>query len=147
MRQSMPSSSIDSCAGVSDTCEQTKRPFSSRSAKRHSPWPSKDRIFDQVTTFTAKNELVVEGVMSEMLLHLRCRAVEAAAHVGVPAGEPDAYIGRQRESDDRLLPHRSALRPDHPRSTVTTRHSAVRLTPPPTRTRLPSGKTISIVSF
>lgn len=42
MRQSIPSSSIDSCAGVSETlpdsaCGQTKRPDSSRLANRHRP--------------------------------------------------------------------------------------------------------------
>ena len=42
MRQSMPSSSIDNCAGVSDTtpslaCGQTKRPRSSRLASSTSP--------------------------------------------------------------------------------------------------------------
>ena len=45
IRQSMPSSSMPSCAGVSTTQPSagdghTKRPFSSRFANRHSPWPS-----------------------------------------------------------------------------------------------------------
>ena len=44
-RQSIPSSSIESCAGVSETtppvaCGQMKRPRSSRLAKRHRPSPS-----------------------------------------------------------------------------------------------------------
>jgi hypothetical protein len=45
IRQSMPSSSIDNCAGVSDTlpevaCGHTKRPRSRRLAKSSRPWPS-----------------------------------------------------------------------------------------------------------
>jgi hypothetical protein len=45
MRQSMPSSSMPSCAAVNATTPsaddgQTKWPFSSRLANRHSPWPS-----------------------------------------------------------------------------------------------------------
>src|SRR6185437_1177432 len=46
VRQSMPSSSIASCAGVSaaaapaDVAGQIKRPFSSRLANRQRPWPS-----------------------------------------------------------------------------------------------------------
>jgi hypothetical protein len=45
MRQSMPSSSIDNCAGVNATlpdvaCGQTKRPRSRRFARSISPWPS-----------------------------------------------------------------------------------------------------------
>src|SRR5438128_8234077 len=47
-RQSMPSSSIDNCARVSETvplvaCGQTKRPRSSRLANRHNPSPSYQR--------------------------------------------------------------------------------------------------------
>src|SRR5450830_10752 len=43
--QSIPSSSMDSCAGLSETAPlsawgQMKRPFSSRLANRHIPWPS-----------------------------------------------------------------------------------------------------------
>jgi hypothetical protein len=50
IRQSIPSSSIDSCAGVSDTepsraAGQTKRPRSSRLAYGHSPWPSQNSSF------------------------------------------------------------------------------------------------------
>ncbi len=45
MRQSMPSSSIDNCAGLRLTLPpsawgQMKRPFSRRLLSRHSPWPS-----------------------------------------------------------------------------------------------------------
>jgi hypothetical protein len=50
IRQSMPSVSIDSCDGVSDTmpsraCGQMKWPRSSRLAYSTRPWPSQNRIF------------------------------------------------------------------------------------------------------
>jgi len=57
------------------------------------------------------------------------QTVEAASHVGHTGGEPD--------------PHASSWR-DHPRSAVSTRRSAVRLTPSSTRTRQPSASSISI---
>src|SRR5215467_3024572 len=49
-RQSMPSSSIDNCARVSETvplsaCGQTKRPRSNRFANKHNPSPSNHRSF------------------------------------------------------------------------------------------------------
>ena len=52
-RQSIPSSSIDSCAGVTtilppDADGHTKRPRSRRLANRHAPWPSHQIIFDQI---------------------------------------------------------------------------------------------------
>jgi hypothetical protein len=45
VRQSMPSSNIANCAGVTETLPsagdgQTKRPRSSRFENRHAPWPS-----------------------------------------------------------------------------------------------------------
>lgn len=48
MRQSIPLSSINSCASVSVTmpslaCGPTNRPRSKRLANRHSPWPSQNR--------------------------------------------------------------------------------------------------------
>ena len=49
-RQSMPSSSIDSCAGDKATLPslaegQTNRPFSSRFMNMHAPWPSHQITF------------------------------------------------------------------------------------------------------
>src|SRR4051794_15784955 len=65
------------------------------------------------------------------LLNLQGEAVHAAAHVGRPRRQPDPHVRRRH---------------DHPRSAVMTRRKVARLTSLPTRTRLPSGKLISIVS-
>lgn len=50
IRQSIPSSSIENCAGVNVTdpsrvIGHTNRPLSSRFANRQKPWPSQNKTF------------------------------------------------------------------------------------------------------
>ncbi len=86
----------------------------------------------QITATTAEGKkLPAERVLPEMLLHRPRQAIEALAHVGHASRQPHTNTGRRR---------------DHPRSAVMTRRSAARLTSLPTRSRLPSGNTTSIVS-
>ena len=64
----------------------------------------------------------------QCLPHLQAEAIHATTHVGDAGSEPDPYAGG---------------RDDHPRSTVTTRRSATRLTSLPTRAHVPSDSSIS----
>src|SRR6185437_12075192 len=66
------------------------------------------------------------------LLHLQRQPVHATAHVRRTGGQPHPHTGRRRY---------------HPRSAVTTRRKAVRLTSCPNLMVVPSGNLISIVPW
>ena len=113
-RQSIPSSSIDSCAGVTvtlppDADGHTKRPRSRRLANRHAPWPSHQIIFTKSPASTEHEQMPAIGIRLEHPFGLRREAREALAHVRHAARQPDPGRGWDR---------------DHPASARTTRHSA-----------------------
>ena len=86
----------------------------------------------KITPASAKNiEITLVRIAFQHLLYLQSEAVHPAAHVGRPRCQPDPHVRRRH---------------DHPRSAVITRRKVAKLTSLPTRTRLPSGKVISIVS-
>jgi hypothetical protein len=99
-RQSMPSRSIDSCAGLSDAdplfaCGRMKRPRSSRLGRQAQPITVPPEHLDQITAVAAEHEqMTAERIGIELGLDQCCQTVEAAAHVGDPGGEPDAGASR-----------------------------------------------------
>jgi len=94
LRQSMPSSNIESCARVRQTvpsvaCGQMKRPLSKRFAKRHRPSPSHHKSFTMSPLRPRKTKNVSgERLLLKHRLHLRAQAIQTTTHVGHPGGEP-----------------------------------------------------------
>src|SRR5687767_2543467 len=86
---------------------------------------------DQITSAATKGKDIARvRVATEVLLHLQCQAVHAAAHVGHARRQPHPHPRRHR---------------DHARaSTASTRNSAASSTSAPANTRYPFGVTISI---
>ena len=86
---------MPSCAAVNATTPsategQTKWPFSSRLAYRHSPLAVPPQHLEQSAPPATEHEyLAAEGIVAQLLLHQRGQAVEALAHVRRPAGKPD----------------------------------------------------------
>src|SRR6201987_6055033 len=136
-RQSIASISSANCADVrisvpSTIGGQTNLLRSSRLANRHRPLPSQYNPFQIVTTLAAEDEdMAAERISADDLLHLRRQAIEAGAQIDRLASEKDLCSRRQG---------------DHPetRSADRTRRSAFSLTLLSTRTRTPSGRSISI---
>ncbi len=126
----MPSSSIASCAGVSDTLPsfaagQTNRPRSSRFTNRQAAWPSHQITF----TRSPHEEMPGERVLLQRRLGLRRQRREAPAHVRHPGRQPDLRGARDR---------------DHPDSPRSSRASASGSYPPLIRIRWPPATSISI---
>ena len=77
MRQSMPSSSMDSCAGVmlifpSFAAGQTNRPFSRRFENKHAPLRNPPDDFEEIAATTTEHEQMPGvRVFSQDLLSLR----------------------------------------------------------------------------
>jgi hypothetical protein len=99
-RQSMPSSSIDNCARLSDTapssaCGQMKRPRSSRLANRQSPSPSHHSSLMRSPRRPRKTKHVA-GVWILLQHSLRdgAQSREAAPQVGDAGANPDVSAGR-----------------------------------------------------
>ena len=93
-RQSMPSSSIENCAALSETlplsaCGQTKRPRSRRLVNRHMPSPSLHSNFTR-SPRRPRNAKTwpLNGSSRQRHLHLRRQRVDAAAHVRHASGKP-----------------------------------------------------------
>src|SRR6202022_3550520 len=101
-RQSMPSSSIDSCAGLRQmaplsACGQMKRPFSSRFINRHSPSPLHHSTLSKSPRLPRNTNTCPEyGSCSRTVCPLAARLLNpermsvtpAASHTRVPAGRP-----------------------------------------------------------
>ncbi len=101
-RQSMPSSNIASCAGVSDTvpfvaCGQINRPRSNRFAKRQSPSPSNHRTLIKSPRLPRKmytcpeNGFSCSAVCTIPLSPTKPRRISvtpATIQIRVPAGSP-----------------------------------------------------------
>ena len=101
-RQSMPSSSVDSCAWVSATepllaCGQMKRPRSSRLACKHKPSPlHHSNLIRSLRRPRNTNTWPLNGSSSSAVCTLAARplkpermlVVPAASHTLVPAGSP-----------------------------------------------------------
>src|SRR5215471_1854153 len=136
-RQSIASTSSANCAGVnvivpSTIGGQTNLWRSRRLANRHRPLPSQYRPFKIVAAFAAKDEhMAAERIGANDLLHLGRQTVKPGAQIDRLAGEKDLCSRRQAD-------HPS------PRTAASTRRSAFSLTPRSTRTRTPSGRSISI---
>lgn len=115
IRQSIPSSSMDNCAGVSATLPslaegQTNRPFSSRFTSCH--WsaigPSDngdagaltvppDHLHEVAPATTEHEEMPGERVLLQHRLGLRRERRKAFAHVGDPRRKPDPRIDWYRD--------------------------------------------------
>ena len=80
-------------------------------------------------TIGAIGRVPIGRVLAQCLLHLPRQAVEAAPHVGGTGGQPDRTPGGSR---------------NHPRSAASIQRGATRPTSSPTRTRMPSGNSISL---
>ena len=110
-RQSMPSSSIDNCARVSDTvplsaCGQTKRPRSSRFANRHSPSPSHHSSLIRSPRRPRKTKTCPEnGFCFQNRLHDRAQSGESSPQIRHAGGDPD--LRARRQSDHRIRPSSS----------------------------------------
>ena len=108
MRQSMPSSSIDSCAGVSDTLPDVGlRPDEAAAleslGQQHQALAVEPQHLEDVAAAAAEDEdVAAERVLGERGLHQRGQAVEALPHVGVAGGEPHARARGQ--ADHAALP-------------------------------------------
>ena len=113
-RQSIPSNSIDSCAGVSRTTPsagegQMKRPFSSRLANKHSPCASQYSALIKSPRRPRKQKTWPEnGSCLQHRLHLHRQPVHALAHVGPATGQKHLHTGRQ--PDHRATPSASRTR-------------------------------------
>ena len=113
LRQSMPSSSIDSCARVSETlplsaCGHTNRPRSSRFENRQSPSPSNHKQLDQIAAPATKSKhMAGERSLFERRLHQRAQPGEAAPHVGHARRNPDLRVRRRRDHASRHPQHRT----------------------------------------
>jgi hypothetical protein len=135
IRQSIPSSSIDSWARLSTTTPssargQTNRPRSRRLANRHSPSPSHHNSLTRSPRRPRKqNTWPQKRILPEHGLRLRRQTVETLAHVGGAGRQPHPGARRQRV-------HRS--------SSITCR-SVSELTSPRRRTRAPQPNAISII--
>ena len=103
MRQSMPSSSIDNCAAVSDTlpdvaCGQTKRPRSNRLASSIRPLAVEPQQLEDVAAPATEDEdVAAERVLGERGLHQCSQAIEALPHVGVAGHDP--HTGSRWQAD------------------------------------------------
>src|SRR5580693_1183149 len=135
-RQSIASISSASCAGVNVSVPSTIGGHtnlwrSRRLANRHSA-AVPIQAFEIMAPFAAKDEHVAaERIGANDLLHLGRQAVEPGAQINRLAGEEDLCSRRQTD-------HPSPLTAD------STRRSAFSLTLLSTRTRTPSGRSISI---
>src|SRR6266536_5165689 len=90
VRQSIPSSSMASCAGDSITEPpgsakrgQKKLPRSMRLVNRHSPVPSQNRIFISEAFASEDEQMTRERVLLQMFLDQRSEAIESFSHIGV----------------------------------------------------------------
>ncbi len=107
--QSIPSSSIESCARLNETvplaaCGHTKRPRSSRLANRHRPVAIEPEHLHDVAAAATKDEHVArQGLLFEYRLHLGAEPMEAAPHVGHPSRNPDPRPCRKRDHGRRLM--------------------------------------------
>src|SRR6266851_5365241 len=120
-RQSIPSSSIDSCAGVSTAtpCSargQMKRPRSSRLANRHSPSPSHHNSFNRSPRRPRKQNTWPENgsfpsticaCAARLSKPLRMSVTPAANHTRVPAGKPIIAAARSPGEEPPARHHRS----------------------------------------
>ena len=109
-RQSIPSSSIDSCAALRLTvpcvaCGHTKRPRSRRLANRHNPSPLHQRIFTRSPARPLKTKSCPENGFGELCLHESSQSVESLAHVGGTRCQPHLDPGRKRDH----RPERAAM--------------------------------------
>ena len=137
IRQSMPSSNIDSCAGVRNTAPslalgQTKRPFSSRLREQAKTLPVPPQHLDQVAAAAAVDKQVTaERILGKMVLGQGREAIETAAQIGMPAGQPDMHIRR---------------RDNHPRNPAITARNIATGVSRRIRTLPPDGRTTSIAA-
>ena len=103
LRQSMPSSSIDSWARLNETtplsaCGQTKRPRSRRLANSHKPSPSHHSTFTRSPRLPRKTNTCREyGFCSSTVCATALKPVKPRAHVGDAGRDPDARARRQRD--------------------------------------------------
>ena len=131
----MPSSNIDSCAGVSETRPVSvtghwKWPLSSRLLNRQRPWPSNQSSLISPPRLPRKaNKAPLNGLFLQHLLGQHRQSVHPFAHVGGAACQPDT---------------RPRWQNNHPRSAASTRRKARASTRASTRTDGPSGRAISI---
>ncbi len=118
MRQSTPSSSIDSCAGVSDTapesaCGRTKRPRSSLLANRHRPWPSYHSTLTRQRRRLAGPRRVVSGpggCLGRGGVGRRCRRERCTLRRSWQRTAPGSgQTSGRRGARGRLRPCRSSL--------------------------------------
>jgi hypothetical protein len=110
-RQSMPSSSIDNCARVSETlplvaCGHTKRPRSRRLANKQSPSPSNhNTLIKSPRRPRNTNTCPENGLRLQLCLHQPAQPREAAPQIGHPRGDPDARSRPAACSSPQALQH------------------------------------------
>ena len=103
MRQSMPSTSIDNCAGVSDTLPEVALGPDEAAAlesldQQHQASPIEPQQLDDVAAPAPEDEdMALERVLRKRRLHQRSQPIEALPHVGVARHDPHAGVGRQTD--------------------------------------------------